>query len=185
MAGDVDPKAIIDSILPIEKKIISKNIQYKKFRPWTRPVPPLKETIEKTVYFASDDEKYGSIVYLAWREDVKWTDFMERTALNVLWEYLTFSSVSPLRKAFVELQDQYCGEISAIVTDTNPVSQYVKFSNVPSKKAKLIKDRFFDTLNEICNQGIDMKRMLSILNRTRIKVNCLHFAHGITGCVLI
>jgi Zn-dependent M16 (insulinase) family peptidase len=59
--------------------------------------------------FPSDEEETG-MVSLAWHGP-KWGDMDRVSALSLLWKYLSDSSVSPLHKVFVEIEEPYCSTL--------------------------------------------------------------------------
>ena len=118
----------------------------------------------------------------------------------MLWQYLTDTSVSPLRKELVDIPDPYCAQlqtgfaensvflqvylpspthlttlITAISlhppTTTNLFSQYLKFQNAPSDKLALLKDKVFEVLQNVHKGGIDMHRLTSVIQRLRLRVH--------------
>lgn len=167
VTGKIKIENIIDSLQVIEEKIMKRNISYKNERPWFSPIPKLSKTIEKQILFPCDEEDGGGIVYLAWRDSkLKWNNFLERDALSVLWSYLSNTTVSPLQKELVELEDPYCGDIGYEVSNTIEVFQYIKFSTVD--KIDEIKDKFFNIIENVVKKGIDMKRMKSVIKRKKL-----------------
>lgn len=50
-----------------------------------------------------------------------WSDFESRTALDIMWRYLTQSSVSPLQQAFCETDEPLCGEIDYSNIDVSEI----------------------------------------------------------------
>eukprot|EP01080_Neovahlkampfia_damariscottae_P006879 gene6879-11041_t len=170
LTGQIKIEQVIDSLLPIEEKILKKNLKYKQERPWSKPISKLEKSIEKEILFASDDDSGGGIISFGWKEpNIKYSDFLEKESIQYFWKYLSHSAVSPLQKEMVELEDPYCGDISCWSTCFRESGYMISFSNIETVKMKLIKNKFYEVLQDVLKKGIDMKRMKSILNRERVK----------------
>ncbi|KAL6068377.1 putative zn2+-dependent endopeptidase insulinase superfamily protein [Balamuthia mandrillaris] len=165
--GKVSPKAVFDAIRPIEEKVKSKAALPPMTRPWSSPVPPFTTTVEQIVPFPADEETTGAVM-LGWRGPSA-EEFAKIAALDALWEYLTDSAVSPLRHAFVDIPDPYCTSIRYSYCENSVYIQYLKFSNVPTAKLGLIKDKLFEVLEDLIEKGIDMERMATVIKRLRLK----------------
>jgi Zn-dependent M16 (insulinase) family peptidase len=68
VTGQIKIEQVIDSILPMEEKILKKNIDYKKEKPWSTPIPKLEASVEKEILFPSDEDEGGGIVLMGWKE---------------------------------------------------------------------------------------------------------------------
>ena len=51
---------------PLEAKIVAKGNLPAMVRPWTTPVPELKDTVKKELTFGADDEDIG-LVQVGWQ----------------------------------------------------------------------------------------------------------------------
>ncbi len=74
--------------------------------PWRSKVAPLESSHEEEVLYPADEEDNG-LVAVTWRGHPI-QNLRMYYALNCMLEYLTESSVSPLKKAFVECDDPLC-----------------------------------------------------------------------------
>lgn len=141
-------------------------------KPWAHlQLPRFAQSVQQEIVeFPSDEEESGGAsAYLVWRT-CPWSDFFTRIALAVLWKYLTESAVSPLQAAFVETEDALCGHVSAYSNEQVELVQFCCFSNVPLPKLPLLRDKFFELMQQISNAGeagIDMDRMHVVVNRHR------------------
>ena len=80
-------------------------------RPFTRPILPLTENIEQSVFFPSDqEESTNGFVAIAWRGP-NINELKELVALDLLFSYLSESSISPLHEHFIDKKG-YCSKIS-------------------------------------------------------------------------
>ncbi|XP_038073979.1 uncharacterized protein C05D11.1-like isoform X2 [Patiria miniata] len=165
ITGQVTPEEVFQALEPFEERIIAKGDLPPYVRPWQGPVPPLTESVVQTVPYPSDDEANG-MVYMAWRAP-KAKDLYTMAAVQVLMEYLTDTSVAPLQRDFVELEDPYCSKVRYSVIEASESCVYVKFDNVPKAKLSEIKDRLCSTLDGISSgkEPVDMERMASVLHR--------------------
>jgi len=147
----------------IEKSLQKKNISKNGFtKPWTAPVPPLVETQRKWVEFPADKDSPAAVV-IGWRGPAI-NDYETRAALKVLWDYLSESSVSPLEKALVDIDEPYCTDISYGCIDNSDCVNYFIFSNVSLERIKEIEDAFFAVIKRIVKKGFDMKRMATVIS---------------------
>lgn len=79
-------------------------------RPWQSPVPPFTKSEDLIVKYPSDDESNG-MAGTAWRGPSAVTEVYSFTACLVLLKYLTDTSVAPLQKEFVEIEDPYASSV--------------------------------------------------------------------------
>jgi len=168
VTGKVNEDEVLSALSEIETKIIQKNIEYESERPWASVVPAFTQDQEKRVEFPSDEEDGGAIVSISWRS-CAWSDFLQRNALYVLMSYLTDSAVAPLQKEFVESEDAVCGDLSFSTSEGVECCVYLMFKNVETEDMDDIKPQLFELLNEIVKEGIDMKRMKSVIKQKRVK----------------
>jgi Zn-dependent M16 (insulinase) family peptidase len=168
VTGKISPEDVLDSMIEVEDKILRKNINYSQIKPWKSALPTFDQSIVKTVEFPSNEEEGGAIVSMSWRL-CEYHDFFTKTAMQILWSYLTDSTVSPVQKAFIETDDPYCGDIHYSINEASTCSHYVSFKNVVTEKADQVKTLFFEVINQIVRDGIDMKRLNSVVKQHRIK----------------
>ena len=133
-------------------------------RPWQTPCPPLPESVEQTIKFPSDDEDSG-LVYLGWRGPSGVKDLIEFFATLCLMEYLTESSVSPLRAAFVENKDPLASAVAYSIIEQSDCVTYLMFENVPTEKIEKVKPKLFEELNAIVKEGVKAERLKTVIRR--------------------
>ena len=107
--GQIEPSEIIETLEKFEEKILSKDAKGLRLeeRPFQKAIAPLKETTEEVVYFPSDDEvSTNGIVSIGWRGP-HISNARDLVALNLLFSYLTDSSISLLESHFVT-NKSYC-----------------------------------------------------------------------------
>ena len=61
----------------------------------------------------SFDDTNVNLPDIAWRT-TSYLEFIERAAFRALWDYLTESAVSPLRRAFVEIEDPIASKVRCL-----------------------------------------------------------------------
>lgn len=94
------------------------------------------------------------------------TGYREFKALGILLDYLTNTSLSPLQRDMVEIEDPYVSEISAYANHFLESLLIFTFNNAPIKKIDSILDKFKDILIKVSNEEkIDMHRMKSIIDK--------------------
>lgn len=164
ITGQVKHADVFKALQIIEKKIISKGNRGFFKRPWQDPVPPLTESIDLDVYYPCDDEDNG-VVDVAWRGSSPITDMYELIGCTLLLKYLTDTSVSPLQKEFVEIDDAYASNVGYSYCTYTVSVLYLAFESVPKSKIPLIKDQLLKVLNDVYKKGIDMKRMRTVVHR--------------------
>ncbi|XP_071875981.1 uncharacterized protein C05D11.1 [Bombus fervidus] len=164
ITGQVKHADVFKALQIIEKKIISKGNRGFFKRPWQDPVPPLTESIDLDVYYPCDDEDNG-VVDVAWRGSSPITNMYELIGCTLLLKYLTDTSVSPLQKEFVEIDDAYASNVGYSYCTYTVSVLYLAFESVPKSKIPLIKDQLLKVLNDVYKKGIDMKRMRTVVHR--------------------
>ncbi|KAK7023550.1 hypothetical protein SK128_010061 [Halocaridina rubra] len=164
VTGQVEPEQVFAALNSVEQKIISKGKLSPYTRPWESPIPPLEMNIDELVEYPSDVEDTG-LVTVAWRGPSAVTDFNEVTSMDVLMDYLTYSSISPLPSLFVEVDDPLASDVYYSWSEAAECVFYFEFSGVPLTKVDLIKPLLMKTLNQLVSGStqIDMKIMKDIL----------------------
>lgn len=84
------------------------------------------------VDFPSADESVGQ-VFVGWRGPVA-RDVDTRTALGLLWSYLSETPVSPLQAAMIEVPDPYCASLGLFSLSYSVTANILAFSGVPTEK---------------------------------------------------
>ena len=120
---------------------------------------------ESTIRYPSEEEEFGKIA-LGWRIPGKISDvYKEIHALSILGSYLSSTSVSPLKKAFVEIPDPLATDVDFDVLMNAEAAVSIDFENVPLDKMDLIVDKFKQTMKDVASEGIDMERISTIIER--------------------
>ncbi|XP_069695441.1 uncharacterized protein C05D11.1-like [Periplaneta americana] len=166
IAGQVKPDDVFNALSTVEDKIVTKGSRGLFTRPWQSPVPPLTECVDLRVPYPCDEEDNG-MVYIAWRGPSAVKELYRMGACLILLKYLTDTSVSPLQKEFVEIDDPYASKISYSLAENSESMLYLMFENVPTEKIELVKDRLHEVLGAIINgtEKLDMKRMHTVIHR--------------------
>lgn len=166
ITGKVNSEKVFKALQPVEEKILLKGNLSSFSRPWQTPVAPLTESQDIKILYPSDEEDCG-LVYIGYRGPNCVSDYMKLTACSILMRYLTDTSVSPLQREFVEIDDPYASKVShSLIENLESLLCFV-FDNVPVAKLETLLDKLKETLKrfETGEETIDMKRMKSILDR--------------------
>ena len=84
-----------------------------KEKPFTRSIEPVAKSIEEVVFFPCDDEKVSNgITSIGWRGP-HISQMQEIVALDLLFTYLTESSISPFGAHFIQ-KNSICNKVSEI-----------------------------------------------------------------------
>ncbi|PSN43334.1 hypothetical protein C0J52_14179 [Blattella germanica] len=166
IAGQVKPDEVFQALAPIEDKIVSKGNRGQYTRPWQTPVPALTNSEDIKVPYPCDEEDNG-MVYIAWRGPSAVKELYRMSACLILLKYLTDTSVSPLQKEFVEIDDPYASKVSYSLAENSESMLYLMFENVPIEKIDLVKDRLIEVLKRIASGSeiLDMKRLQTVIHR--------------------
>ncbi|KAI0080089.1 hypothetical protein K474DRAFT_1590638 [Panus rudis PR-1116 ss-1] len=139
---------------------------------WKRPFvetasanrKPIATTVKEDVEFPEQDESVGElqINFMGPPPNA----FLERKAIEILGTYLTSSPVAPLNKEFVEIDSPLCtyiyfSENTAATLCDIPI--YV--GSVPTEHLDDFDEKLMRSLQRIASEGLDMERMLMIINR--------------------
>jgi Zn-dependent M16 (insulinase) family peptidase len=144
---------------------------------WKRPFvdsttadvrPFIAEDKVEIVEFPERDESVGEVM-MSWI-GVGALDFIGDVSLEVLGEYLTESAVSPLYAEFVEIEEPLCTDITFHASNQDPSILTVYLSSVPAANLHSIEVTFKAALARIAKEGIDMKRMETIIERQRLQL---------------
>ena len=141
-------------------------------RTFTKPIEPLTENIEQTVYFPSDCEaSTNGIVALAWRGPYI-SDMRQLIAIDILFAYLTDSTISPLQSHFIN-NKSYCSKVTYQIEEYRESQIMISFINTQLEHLNKIKDDFNSILNDIIDKNIDfdMKRVVNIIKMKIAEIN--------------
>lgn len=89
------------------------------------------------------------------------------SSVSVMLDYLSDTSIAPLQRELVEIQDPFCSDISCDVLEFSETSLLLKAANVPFEKLSATKDKIKEVLGNIADgkEAIDMKRMSVVIHR--------------------
>ncbi|GAA5857078.1 hypothetical protein JCM9279_001947 [Rhodotorula babjevae] len=144
---------------------------------WVRPFVetstsknPAKLTEDRTevVDFPEKSEDVGELM-VSWI-GVEHNDYLHDLALEILGLYLTDSAVSPLSKEFIEVDEPSCTDITFYASSENPTIITSYISSVPFAELDTLGPRFRTALARIVEDGVDMSRMKSLLERQALQL---------------
>lgn len=166
ITGNVNAEDVFRVVQPFEEKIESKGGLPPHVRPWMNELPPLGNAEEKKhIIFATEDETTG-MVLVGWRGP-NVLDHYDVTAVKILLSYLTDTSVAPLQKDLVEIEEPLCGDICGQLFENKETALCLFADNVLKENLFEIKDRVLDVLNNISmrNVALDMDRLNTLIHR--------------------
>lgn len=120
---------------------------------------------DQQILYPSDIEDCGLVVVGYLGPDVE--DCRTCSDLEILLHYLTETSISPLRKEMIEIDDPFASNIKFTVKRFSPSLLRLEFFNAPTKKIDGVLSKLEATLNKISE--IDMQRMQTIIHRDYIQ----------------
>lgn len=135
--------------------------------PWTRTVPVpsnIGRTHLNVEFPTSECGDDLCEVTLGWRGPA-WKDFLERSVLDILGDYLTSTASSPLEKAFVHVPYPLCSEVAFDEEPFKETMYRFRFLDVPKKRVGKIRPLFLRTLEAVYKEGIDLQRIRSTVAR--------------------
>jgi len=125
---------------------------------------PIMKTIKETVEFPEKDESMGELMMTFMGPAPN--QYLELKALDVLGTYMTSSAVAPLNKEFVETESPLCSCIYfGEDTRATMVDLTVYIGSVPTEYLNSFDERLKASFKRIANEGIDMERMVMVINR--------------------
>ncbi|GAA6054755.1 hypothetical protein JCM3770_000927 [Rhodotorula araucariae] len=128
----------------------------------------LPEDRTEVVEFPEKNEDVGELM-ISWI-GVPHNDYLNDLALEVMGLYLTDSAVSPLSKEFVEVDEPSCTDITFYASSENPTVITSYISSVPFAELDTLGPRLRKALARIVDEGIDMSRMKSLLERQALQL---------------
>lgn len=169
ITGQINPQEVFRALEPLEHLILSKGEIGPFSRPWQSPVPPLEASKDLVIKYPSDDEDNG-LFAMAWRGPSCVSDLYTVTACSLLLKYFTENSVSPLPKAFVEIEDPFASDVCYNLYENSETCLYIMFEDVPIEKLNSLKNKLQGELKRIFdNEDIDMQKLHSIINRYKLE----------------
>lgn len=166
ITGQIDAEDVFKALEPVEQKILAKGELPPLERPWQTPVAPLPKSVDNKVVYPTDEEDCG-MVYVAWRGPKATTEYNVLTACSVLLRYLTDTSVSPLQREFVEIENPFASRVTYNIVENSEALLYITFDNVPVGKINGIFPKLKQVLARIADgeEKLDMQRMGNVLER--------------------
>lgn len=159
ITGQISQEELFKALEKTEQKVIAKreadgNVDVLE-KPFQRPLDQVKEDLEKTVEFPSEDEQFGWVL-MGWRVPGKLTDnAMKITAMTILTNYLTSTSVAPLTKTFVDIEEPLATNIDMDYYANWEPAITADFLNVPVRRMDEIEPLFKKVIKEIIDKGAD------------------------------
>lgn len=166
ITGQIAPEDIFKALESLENNIASKGELPVFSRPWQTPVSSLAKSKDIKIVYPADDEDCG-LVNVAWRGPKATNEYEELTACSVLLRYLSDTSVSPLQREFVEIENPFASRVGYNIAENSESLLYISFENVPLDKVDDIHAKLKEVLEKLGKreEKIDMKRMESVLER--------------------
>ncbi|KAH8114466.1 Metalloenzyme, LuxS/M16 peptidase-like protein [Phellopilus nigrolimitatus] len=140
---------------------------------WARPfvetpsadrVPFESKTV--TVELPPIDEEVGTLVII-WMGPPP-NDYLTRNALNFMAKYLTSSPIAPLNAEYIETDNPLCTNIFfQEEVRANFIQLGVEISSVLIEHLDTFNEKLKHSLNVIIEDGIDMARMLKVIDRNQ------------------
>lgn len=184
--GEVDHGDLLDKLEKFESTILNDipkpDAPFK--RPWkeSKQIPPLNESVIRTVQFPEEDESFGQI-------DIKFlgpdcADPVLMGALSVALLYLAGSSAALLDNTLVEKEQLSSGVYYSI--DPRPRTEIAfSLSSVETDKLAEVEKRFFAVLKDAMSKDLDMSFIRDCIDRQIRKAkfdtesSCTAFADSI------
>jgi Zn-dependent M16 (insulinase) family peptidase len=168
ITGEVDHEQLLQIVDKFEDSIIedvpSADAPFK--RPWTesKPTPPIKKSIIKTVKFPEEDESTGEIMigYLG----PHYNDTIAGSAIAVLSQYLCGSSICVLENTLVE-REQLCSMVYCQTEERTDSTITFYLSSVEAGRLAEVEERFQKLLHEVAEKPFDMDYLQECLKRLR------------------
>ena len=141
-------------------------------RTFSGPIEPLTASQTETVYFPCDEEKNANgVVAIGWRGP-NISDLRELIALDLLFSYLTDSTVSLVQSHFIN-NKSYCSKVSYQVEEYRESHVVLNFTNVQLEHLYKIKPDFDILLDELIQSKtkFDLDRMNNIIKMKIAEIN--------------
>ncbi|XP_059607775.1 uncharacterized protein C05D11.1-like [Phlebotomus argentipes] len=166
VTGQVNIEDLLRVLKPLEDRIIAKGKRPPFQRPWQTPVAPLTKSEDVKVLYPSDEEDCG-LVLIAWRGPKCTLEHTTLTACSVLMRYLSDTSVSPLQRDLLEIDDPLASKLSYNIGENSVSVLNFTFYNVPLQHVDDVHARVRQVLARIANgeERIDMTRMRNIIEK--------------------
>lgn len=165
VSGRVNHERLLDIIKNTEEEHLA-DIPASFPRPFiSLRLKPPAESSEHKVVCPSDDESRGSV-------EISWfgyspTDFQEKVAFDVLFDYMSNTPVSPLQKEFVLIEKPLASQVYFHVTEQTTALIQLSFSGVPTKRLDEVTKKFMEKVvkEHLEDKAWDMERMGFIITQ--------------------
>ncbi|GMR43282.1 hypothetical protein PMAYCL1PPCAC_13477, partial [Pristionchus mayeri] len=104
--------------------------------PFSMPVPALASSIVETVECPSDDPSHGG-VHVAWHGPPS-RDCLTAEALDILFNYLTDTAVSPFHKSFIDIPEPLASHASFHLSEQTTSCISLAFGGVPAERIEQV-----------------------------------------------
>ncbi|XP_054720900.1 uncharacterized protein C05D11.1-like [Uloborus diversus] len=170
IVGQIEADKVFEALKPVEDRIMQEIDRPPFERPWQSPVPELPESVILNIDYPCDDDEYG-LVLAGWRGPTA-NDYSQLISIQVLMDYFTDTSVSPLNREFVEIEDHLCNQVDYTVIENQVSCIYLHFSNVPVKKLPEVKEKLFSVFENVANgtEALDMERMRTVIKKKKLYI---------------
>ncbi|KAG5438636.1 hypothetical protein PCANB_002742 [Pneumocystis canis] len=175
ITGKVDTYKLFHLLDEIVEPNILKNLTL-DLNHWKRPwvdspqTPLLTKSYKEIVLFPDEDESVGEVL-LGWLGP-SCNDFTTLIALNILGKYLTDSAISIFQKKLVEIEDQFCSDISFSTISRLPSVIYLNLYSVPVEKLEIIEEYVLQLLKEVRDspEDFNIDRINMIISREKLMI---------------
>lgn len=173
VAGDVPPERLLAALEGVHASVAAKGASFWPAaddggRAWATPAPPMERSASIEVEFPSGDEENG-VVRAGWLTSA-FGDAYTRSALHVLLEYLTDTSVSELQMALVECDPPLACAVYGSIDEAQPVCVTLTADGVPTAKLRDALPALHAALRAFATgtSPFDGRRMASTVARARL-----------------
>ncbi|GAB0090020.1 Peptidase_M16 domain-containing protein [Sergentomyia squamirostris] len=175
ITGQVKIEDLLRVLQPLEERILAKGERPSFERPWQTPVAPLTQSQDVKILYPSDEEDCG-LVFIAWRGPKCSVEHTTLTACSVLMRYLSDTSVSPLQRDLLEIDDPLASKVSYNIGENSESILNFTFHNVPLNLVDQVHPKMQSVLTKIAagEEKIDMTRMRNIIEKNILECwSCL------------
>lgn len=167
IVGEVDHSDLLRILDQFEESILPHFPTKTEKRPWidSDPVPPLKESVVKTVEFPEKDESMGE-VYMSWLGP-HCTDPVAMVAVNTIGSYFAGSSISVFDQAFVEIEEPLAAQVGCYAETRPDTVMWVIYSSVPTAKLAEVESKTVELLKKTVDEPLNLEYMRDCLKRAR------------------
>uniref|UniRef100_A0A0K0DFE2 Peptidase_M16 domain-containing protein n=1 Tax=Angiostrongylus cantonensis TaxID=6313 RepID=A0A0K0DFE2_ANGCA len=158
VAGKINHERLLNTIEATEEEHLP-DVPATFQRPFSINLKPPVESSEHHVLCPSEDESRG-MVQISWF-GYQPTDFQEEAAFEVLFDYLSYTPVSPLQREFVLIEKPLASYVSFHVTEQTTCLIDLIFSGVPTDRLDDVKKEFMDKVvkEHLEDKTWDLERM--------------------------